>query len=121
MQSFFGKINFVRKFVSGFVEIVHPLQLMLKKDVMYKWSDEAKEAFRCIKEAIAEAPALVSPDFNMEFFLYTFASDVSYAAILTQRNNKGNKVPISYMSSNLQGATLKYPDMEKQAMQFSRL
>jgi len=46
MQSFFGRINFVRKFVSGFAEIVHPLQLMMKKDVVYKWSDEFKEAFR---------------------------------------------------------------------------
>eukprot|EP00253_Pinus_taeda_P003519 PITA_03519 len=46
MQSFFGRINFVRKFVSGFTEIVHPLQLIMKKDVAYKWSDEAKEAFR---------------------------------------------------------------------------
>lgn len=36
MQAFFGKINFVRKFVSGFIEIVCPLQLMMKKDVVYK-------------------------------------------------------------------------------------
>jgi len=25
MQSFFGKINFIRKFVSGFTEIMHPI------------------------------------------------------------------------------------------------
>eukprot|EP00253_Pinus_taeda_P001726 PITA_01726 len=114
MQYFFGRMNFVRKFVSGFVEIVRPLQLMMKKDVVYKWSDEAKKAFRRIKEAIAEDLALVSPDFDMEFFLYTFASDVSYAAILTQKKNKGNEVPISYMSSNLQGAEFNYQDVEKQ-------
>ena len=89
MQSFFGKINFIRKFVSGFAEIVRPMQLMMKKDVVYRWSDEAKKSFQRIKEAIAEAPALVSPDFGKEFLLYTFASDVSYAAILTQKNDEG--------------------------------
>ena len=83
---------------------MHPMQLMMKKDVLYKWSDEAKKAFQRIKEAIVEAPALVSPDFDNEFLLYTFTSDVSYATILTQKNDKGNEVPISYMSSNLQGA-----------------
>jgi len=56
MQSFFGKINFVRKFVSGFTEIVHPMQLMMKKDVVYRWSNEAKKSFQQIKEAIAEVP-----------------------------------------------------------------
>ena len=57
---------------------------------------------------------MVSPDFGKEFFLYTFASDVSYATILTQKEKKGNEVPISYMSSNLQGAELNYPNVEKQ-------
>jgi len=85
MQSFFGKINFIRKFISGFVVIVHPMQLMKKKDVAYRWSDEAKKSFQKIKEAIAEAPVLVGPNFDKEFFLYTFASDVSYAVILTQK------------------------------------
>ena len=32
MQSFFGKINFVRIFISNFVETVKPLQEMIKKD-----------------------------------------------------------------------------------------
>jgi len=45
MQSFFGKINLVRKFVSNFVEIVHPMQLMMKKDIVYRWSNEAKKSF----------------------------------------------------------------------------
>eukprot|EP00253_Pinus_taeda_P025118 PITA_25118 len=90
------------------------MQLMKKKGVLYKWSDEAKKTFQRIKEAIAKAPALVSPNFGKEFFLYTFASDVSYATILTQKNNEGHDVPISYRSSNLQGEKLNYPDMEKQ-------
>ena len=104
MQYFFGKINFVRKFISGFAEIVCPMQLMMNKYVVYKWSDEAKKAFQQSKEAITKAPALVSPDFDKEFLLYTFSFDVSYATILTQKNDEGNEVPISYMSSNLQGA-----------------
>ena len=45
MQSFIERINFIRKFVSGFAEIIHALQLMMKKDITYKCSDEAKEAF----------------------------------------------------------------------------
>ena len=87
---------------------------MMKKDVVHRWSDEAKKSFQQIKEAIAEATMLVIPNFDKEFFLYTFTFDVSYATILTKQNDDGNEVPISYMSSNLYGAELNYPDMEKQ-------
>lgn len=38
MQSFLGKINFVRKFILDFEQIVKPLQNMIKKDVLFKWN-----------------------------------------------------------------------------------
>jgi hypothetical protein len=40
MQSFFGKINFVRKFTPDFAETIKPLQKMIRKDVEFKWDDE---------------------------------------------------------------------------------
>jgi hypothetical protein len=82
MQSFMGKINFMRSFISNFVEIVKPLQDMIKKDSNFRWTKERKEAFEKMKEAIVEAPTLWSP-FDNEFILYTFASDHSIAAVLT--------------------------------------
>ena len=94
MQSFMGKINFVRRFVPSFSEIVRPLQNMIKKDSNFSWGDKEKELFIIIREAIAEAPALVSPDFRKDFILYTFASNISYAAVLTQKNQQGDEVPI---------------------------
>ena len=85
MQSFFRRINFVRKFVSGFAKIVRPLQLMMKKGIVYKWNDEAKKVFQRIKEAIDEAPTLVSLDFVKEIFLHTFAYDVSLVVVFIER------------------------------------
>ena len=38
MQYFLGKINFVRRFISDFAEIVKPLQEMIKKDTNFKWT-----------------------------------------------------------------------------------
>ena len=36
MQSFLGKINFVRRFIFDFIEIVNPLQDMIKKYFNFK-------------------------------------------------------------------------------------
>lgn len=47
--------------------------------------------------------------------MYTFASDKSYAAILTQANQEKAEAPIDFFSSNLQDVELNYSDVEKQA------
>ena len=87
---------------------------MIKKNSLFKWGQEEYEVFNLIKQAIVNAPSLATPNFSDLFILYTFASEKSYAAILTQKNDEGNKVPISYMRSNLQVEKLNYPDVEKQ-------
>ena len=83
MQSFLGKINFVRIFISDFAEKVKPLQKMIKKDTNFKWTKQRKEAFDKIKESIAEALAFRSPNFDKESILYTFTSYHSNAVVLT--------------------------------------
>jgi hypothetical protein len=37
MQSFLGQINFVRRFLPIFSEMVRPLQKLIKKNVQYHW------------------------------------------------------------------------------------
>ena len=39
MQSFMGTINFVRRFVPDFAQMVKPLQQMVKQSVQFKWTD----------------------------------------------------------------------------------
>ena len=88
---------------------------MIKKDVIFNWGKTEKESFKRILEAISEAPSFLSPDFNKDFILYTFPSDISYAVVLTQLNQQNNEVPISSMSSNFKGAELNYHEVDKKA------
>ena len=67
-----------------------------------------------IKTVVAHAPSLKSPDFDKDFILYTFASDDSLAAVLTQKEDGGDEFPIYFMSTGLQGAELNYPAIHKQ-------
>ena len=87
---------------------------MVKQSVQFKWIDVGKNAFGKIKTAVAHAPSLKSPDFDKDFILYTFASDDSLAAVLTQKEDGGDEFPISFMSTSLQGAKLNYPAVDKQ-------
>ena len=115
MQSFLGQINFVKRFVQDFSQIILPLQTMIKKNSVFKWGSAEKEAFELIKQSIINAPALNTPNFSNHFTLYTIVSNSSYAAVLTQLNDHNLEAPISFFSSNLQGAELNYSQVEKQA------
>ena len=45
IQSFLGKVNFLRRFITNFVEVVKYINSMLKKDNTFKWSKKAKHSF----------------------------------------------------------------------------
>jgi hypothetical protein len=49
IQSFIGKINFLRRFIPNFAEIVKYITDMLKKDAEIKWIPEVKESVERIK------------------------------------------------------------------------
>ena len=62
---------------------------MLKKDHEIKWIVEAKKSFKNIKQAISEAPVLVSPDFDKYFSVFSYASEHTVAAVQLQKNDQG--------------------------------
>ena len=45
MKSFLGNINFLRKFISDYAQIVRPIQEMIRKYATYKWDKREKDAF----------------------------------------------------------------------------
>ena len=74
---------------------------MVKQSVQFKWTDIEKDAFTKIKIEIAHTPSLRSPNFDKYFILYTFTSDNSLVAVLTQKEEGGDEFPISFMSTGL--------------------
>ena len=82
IQSFLGKVNFLRRFITNFAEVVKYINNMLKKDNTFQWSKEAKQFFISIKQALSEAPALVTPNFDKDFMIFSFASEHTIAGVL---------------------------------------
>jgi hypothetical protein len=115
LQSFLGQINFVRRFIPNFAEIVKPILKLLKKDVKFEWCDEGRKAFKTIKDAIGRSPVLISPDYSKDFQIFSFASEDTIAGVLLQKNDEGQEQPIAFMSKALHSSELNYTIMEKQA------
>jgi len=86
IQSFLGTINFIKRFIVNFAELTKHITAMLRKDSKVKWIEEAKYSFNAIKEAITTAPVLISPDFAKVFYIFSFSSRNTIAALLLQKN-----------------------------------
>jgi len=71
LKSFIGLYNYYMIYVQDFNTIVHPLYALLKKDVVWTWSEEAQEAFDTLKEKLSEFPIPRRPDFSKVFILHT--------------------------------------------------
>lgn len=88
-----GKINFLQKFILDYAQTAKRINDMIKKEVVYNWGKKENDAFTCIKQAIADAPALYSLEFNKDFLLYTVASDIWLATVLTKKDELKNDAP----------------------------
>jgi hypothetical protein len=115
VQAFLGKIDFLKRFVSNFVEVVKPITTMLRKGNEVKCTVEPRESFVQIKKALTEAPVLISPDYSKDFLIFSFASFDTVAVVLFQKNEEGQEKPISFFSKALRDAEIGYEIMEKQA------
>jgi hypothetical protein len=115
VQDFLGKINFLRRFISNFAELVKHITAMLKKGNEVKSTTEPRESFVQIKKALTEAPVLMSPDYSKPFQVFSFASFDIVAVVLLQKNEEGREQPIAFFSRALRDAEIRYEIMEKQA------
>jgi hypothetical protein len=115
VQAFLGKINFLRRFVSNFAELVKHITTMLRKGNKVRWTTEPRAYFDQIKRALTETHVLISPDYSKEFLIFSFASFDTVAVVLLQKNEEGREQPIAFFSRALRDAERRYEIMEKQA------
>jgi hypothetical protein len=115
VQSFLGRIIFLRRFIPNLAEIIKHITNMLRKGNEIRWTTDAKKSFEEVKVSLTKAPVLVSPDFSRDFIIFSFASEHTIAGVLMQKNNQNQEQPISFFSRSLRYSTLKYNIMEKQA------
>ena len=61
------------------------------------------------------APILIIPDFDKEFYIFSFASKDTIAAVVLQKNDEGHEQPVAFFSKVLRDVEVKYEPLEKQA------
>ncbi|GJY14948.1 reverse transcriptase domain-containing protein [Tanacetum coccineum] len=115
VQKLNGKLASLNRFLAKSAEISLPFFKTLKKCTKksdFHWTTEAEEAFKQIKQLIAELLMLTVPMEKEELIVYLAAAKETLSAVLmTEREAK--QMPIYYVSRALRGPELNHTSMEK--------
>ena len=116
VQSFLGFCNFYRRFIYNYSDITVPLTRLTRKDLVWKFTDAARDAFRSLKTAFTHAPVLHQWVPNRQITVETDASDYAIAAVLSITGDDEEIHPIAFHSRTLNSAELKYDKQEKELL-----
>lgn len=116
IQSFMGTCNCFRRFVPNFTTVIKPINMLLRKDQRFEWSNECQESFENIKRLISNAPVLSYPDNNKQYFVDIDSSDYAISATLSQRNDSDELKVIYYFSRILRKPEFSYTSTEKEML-----
>ena len=84
-----GKLNFLRRFISNFVELVKHITTMIRKGNEVKLIPQAQDSFGQIKKDLTEAPVLIDHDYSKEFLIFSFSSYDTLATIFLKKIQRG--------------------------------
>ena len=89
---------------------------MLKKNIVFAWTKEAKENFQAIKDTLAATLVLINPDFGKDFILYAYGGFDVISTMLVQKNLEGLEQPITFFSKGLEDYEKRYSFIEKHVL-----
>lgn len=109
LQRFLGFANFYRRFIRNYSQVAAPLTRLTSTKISFKWTEEAEEAFKELKNRFTSAPILVHPDPNRQFIVEVDASDMGVGAVLSQRSVSDLKLhPCAFYSHRLSSSEQNY-------------
>ena len=116
VRSFLGLANYYRKCIQNFSHMAHPINTLLKKNMVFQWNQSQQEAFDLLKEKLISSPILRHPDMTKPFILMTNASGYAIGAVLGQQIGEVKDNVIAYASRALKKHEKNYSTIEKEAL-----
>ncbi len=116
LRRFLGMVGYYRGFCHNFASVVAPLTDLLSPKRPFQWSEKCQRSFENAKSLLANAPVLVTPNFEKRFLLAVDASAYGAGAVLLQEDCNGIEHPVSYFSKKFNRHQQVYSTVEKEAL-----
>jgi hypothetical protein len=118
LQSWIGMVTYYDKFLPNLSTVLEPLHMLLRKNVVFKWSDKQETAFKKCKRLLQTSPVLCHYDPAKPLILTVDASAYGLGAVLSHKLEDGEHA-IAYKSRKLSAAEKNYGQVDKEALAIS--
>lgn len=115
LKAFLGLLNYYGKFVPNLATVLEPLNLLLRKDTTWKWTNKQESAFQEVKDLLQTAPVLAHYDPSSPLVLACDASPYGVGAVLSTVID-GQEHPVGFVSRSLTKAEKGYSQLDKEAL-----
>ncbi|XP_073152672.1 uncharacterized protein [Henckelia pumila] len=115
MQELAGRMAALNRFISRSADRGLPFFKVLRQGKGFRWTEECQHAFEDLKKYLVASPLLVKLRDGDTLLLYLAISTKSISAVLTVDREREHK-PMYYISKVMQGAELRYTNIEKLAL-----
>ncbi|XP_012844975.1 PREDICTED: uncharacterized protein LOC105965010 [Erythranthe guttata] len=112
VQTLAGKVVALSRFVSRLAEHSFPIFRALRKGKEFARTKECQTSFENLKQVLSKLPSLSPPEEGETLCMYLAAGSESISSVLFREKDK-RQLPVYYVSKILQGAELRYPEVEK--------
>jgi len=116
IQSFLGFVNFYRRFIFNYSDIVVPLTRLTRKDAPWDFSNVCQWSFNQLKKAFTTAPILTHFQPGAQLTVETDTSDYAIAGILSITGSDDEIRPIVFYSRTLTMPELNYNTHNKELL-----
>ena len=101
LYSFLGMINYLSQFIPSMSDLTFNLKKILKKNVLFQWTDSQEKGFQELKRKVSSDACLQYFDTTKLVTLQVDASKLGLRAILIHKDSQGRGRPVAFASKSL--------------------
>ncbi|CAA29527.1 unnamed protein product [Figwort mosaic virus] len=116
LQRFLGVLTYAETYIPKLAEIRKPLQVKLKKDVTWNWTQSDSDYVKKIKKNLGSFPKLYLPKPEDHLIIETDASDSFWGGVLKARALDGVELICRYSSGSFKQAEKNYHSNDKELL-----
>ena len=83
IRKFLDLANYYRRFIKDFTQVVRPMNVLIRKDVKWRWEGEKQAAFDKLKKAFTTRPVLAAPNLDKELRVEADVSNYATRGVLS--------------------------------------
>ena len=111
-----GMTNQLGKFSPNLANMTKPLRDLLSKNSQWCWDEPQRCAFEEVRQEISQRPVLALFDPLRSTTVSADASSFGLGAVLLQKQDDGEKRPVTYASRSMTPTEQHYAQIDKEAL-----